>query len=232
MKRTAIAAAIAALLVGTAHAGDTEIIIYKQPEFRGASYLINGEVANIEQGLASEGSSMVVKGGYWEVCTEHHFQGDCYVIGTGEYPHLNGLNNRIVSARFLGTDEKHAQRMGKSWREARRDLREEWREARREAREERREAREERREFRQARGAVDLYGREGFRGRSLRVEDNVRDLAEHNFDGRASSLVIHEGTWQVCTEPRFRGRCEVLRPGEYDRIAGLDDRVSSLRQIR
>ena len=146
MKRTAIAAAVAALLVGTAvQAADTEIRIYRQPEFRGQSYLINGEVANIENGLASQGSSMVVKGGFWEVCTEHHFQGNCYVVGPGEYPHLRNLNNRIVSARFLGNDDRYATRMDKSWREARRELRQEWREARRDAlREERREAREDR----------------------------------------------------------------------------------------
>ena len=237
MKRTAIAAAAAAaLLVGTAHAGDTEIIIFKQPEFRGASYLINGEVANIERGLASEGSSMVVKGGYWEVCTEDHFKGNCYVVAPGEYPHLRGLNNRIVSARFLGADERHAQRMDKSWREARREFRQEWREARRDARrderEERREAREERREWRQGQAALDLYNREGFRGRSVRVDNDVRDMSHLNFDGRASSAVVHEGTWQVCTESRFRGHCEVLRPGEYPRLAGLDDRVSTVSRIR
>ena len=132
MKRFALAATLAALFAGAAYAGDTEIIIYRQPEFRGQSYLINGEVANIESGLASQGSSMVVKGGYWEVCTEDHFRGNCYVIGSGEYPRLGNLNNRIVSARFLGNDQKYAQRFDKSWREARRELRQEWREARRE----------------------------------------------------------------------------------------------------
>ena len=140
MKRTAIAAAVAALLVGTAaQAGDTEIIIYKQPEFRGQSYLINGEVANIEAGLAGEGSSMVVKGGFWEVCTQHHFQGNCYVIGSGQYPYLRGLDDRIVSARFLGTDQKHAQRALRY---------EDQRFAKREAREAREAIREARREDR------------------------------------------------------------------------------------
>ena len=141
MKRTAIAAALAALIAGSAYAGDTEIVIYKQPDFRGQSYLINGEVANIEHGLASEGSSMVVKGGFWEVCTEHHFQGNCYVIASGQYPRLMGLDNRIVSARFLGTDQRHAARALRytDQRFARREAREEWREARRDDRELRRE---------------------------------------------------------------------------------------------
>ncbi len=211
MKRTALAAAVAVLLAGTAQAAVTEFIIYKQPDFRGASHTVKGEVANLEGGFARAASSLVVRGGYWEVCSGDHFKGDCRVLEPGEYPRLDpGLNERIVSVRFLGTDAKVARRAD--------------REARRGAREERREARQY--------GAVDLYGRPDFRGRSVRVEDNVRDLSDRRFDGRASSAVIHEGTWQLCTEPRFEGRCEVLRPGEYPRLASLDDRVSSLRQLR
>jgi hypothetical protein len=232
MKRTAIAAALAALFVGTAaQAGDTEIIIYKQPEFRGQSYLINGEVANIEAGLAGEGSSMVVKGGFWEVCTQDHFKGNCYVIGSGQYPYLRGLDDRIVSARFLGTDQKHAQRamVYENQRFAKREARRE------ERREERLAAREDRMwEGRRwsGYGAVDLYGRPDFRGRSVRIEDNERDLQARNFDGRASSAIVHEGTWQACSEPGFRGQCAVLRKGEYPNLAMLDDRISSLRQLR
>ena len=227
MKRTAIAAAVAALIAGAAQAGDTEIIIYKQPQFRGQTYLINGEVANIENGLASEGSSMVVKGGYWEVCTQDHFKGECYVIGAGQYPYLRGLNNRIVSARFLGNDQRYAQR----------SLR--YDNDRFAKREERREAREDSREYRDApqsrwlaSGAINLYGRPDFRGRTVRIDDNVRDLNDLNIGGRASSAVVHEGTWQACTEPGFRGQCTVLRPGEYRDLAMLDNRIVSLRQIR
>lgn len=226
MKRIALAAATAAaLLVGTAHAAD--ITIYKQPHFQGKSYLINGEVANIEAGLASEGSSMKVTGGFWEVCTGDHFKGNCYVIAPGEYPRLRGLDDRIVSARFLGNDQRHAERAMAYY-----DERFAKREARREAREERREMREARREWRDNRAAaIDLYGGRDFRGRAVRVEDNTLDLIDRRFDGRASSAVVHEGTWQLCSEPGYRGRCAVLRPGEYSHLAMLDNRVSSLRQI-
>lgn len=216
MKRTAIAAAVAVLLAGTAHAATTEFIIYKGNNFQGASQVIKGEVANLEGGFAGEGSSLVVRGGNWEVCTDDHFRGRCAVIAPGEYPRLGFLNERIVSVRYVG-NQKVAQFDP-------RDAREERREARREAREERREARRY--------GAVDLYGRPGFRGRSVRIDDNVRNLAEERFDGRASSAVVHDGTWQFCSEPRFEGQCAVLRPGRYPQLAMLDDRVSSMRQLR
>lgn len=243
MKRTALAAALAALLAGTAYAGDTEVIIYKSENFRGPSYVVDGEVANLERGFARSGQSLVVKGGFWEVCTDDHFRGNCYVLEPGEYPSLSDrLHERIVSVRFAGTDEaKVARRVA---REERRGLREEIREARREAREGIREARRDLREGirearREARGgdwerhaAIDLYGRPDFRGRAVRIENNVRDLSERNFEGRASSAVVHEGAWQVCTRPYFEGRCEVLREGQYPHLAVLDDRIASVRPIR
>lgn len=215
MKRTTLVAAIAALVAGAAQAGDTEVIVYKQPNFRGQSYVVNGEVASLEGGFARDASSLVVKGGYWEVCDQDHFRGNCYVLEPGQYPRLDSnLNERIVSVRYLGNDQKLA----------RRAYREEIREARR----------EERRQYRErvaAQGAIDLYGRPNFRGRSVRVDDNAPDLYDRDFDGRASSAIVREGTWQLCSEPRYSGSCLVVGPGEYPRLAGLDDRISSIRQV-
>lgn len=223
MKRTPLAAAVAAvaaLAAGAAQAGDTEVIIYKQTNFRGPSYLVNGEVASVEGGLAREGSSMIVKGGYWEVCSESHFKGRCRVIEPGEYSSLpRHWDDRIVSVRFIGTDSKIAQRVA----------REDRREARREARG--REDRAERRDRVARGGSIDLYGRPNFRGRSVRLEDSAPDLWERNFDGRASSAIVREGTWQLCSQPGYSGSCLVMGPGEYPRLAGLDDRVSSIRQV-
>lgn len=214
MKRTTLVAAVAALVAGAAQAGDTEVIIYKQPNFRGQSHVVNGEVANLEGGFAHNASSLVVKGGYWEVCDQDHFKGNCHVLESGQYPRLDSnLNERIVSIRYLGNDQKFAKRV----------YREEIREARR----------DERRQYRErvSAGAIDLYGRPNFRGRSVRLDDNAPDLYERNFDGRASSAIVREGTWQLCSETGYSGSCLVVGPGEYPRLAGLDDRVSSIRQV-
>lgn len=228
MKKTMIAAAAAALFAGAAQAAVTELIIYRQQNFQGDSHVVKGVVNNLEGGFARDSSSLKVRGGYWEVCNETHFKGDCRVLAPGEYRNLDYvLDDRIVSVRYLGNDAKLAQRVTKMERvEDRRDAR---REARRDdRREERREERRDRRNL----GAVDLYGQPDFRGRSVRIEDAVADLGERRFDGRASSMIVHEGTWQVCSEPGYSGRCEVVRPGEYRQLAGLDDRVSSMRQLR
>lgn len=220
MKRIALAAA-AVLFSGMAQAATTEFIIFKQNNFRGASQTVKGQVDNLEGGFARQASSLIVRGGYWEVCNRDHFKGDCFVLGPGEYPSLSpALNDRIVAVRFLGTDSKHARRVAK----------EERREAKEERREDRREAREERRENRQAQGAIDLFGGPDFRGRSVRIDSNTPNLAQ--FEDRASSLVVHEGTWQLCTRPGYEGRCETFGPGRYAQFAGLDDRVSSVRRVR
>jgi len=220
MKRIALCAALA-LALGAAHAATTEFVIYKGANFKGPSHTVKGEVNNLEGGFAGEAQSLIVRGGNWEVCTEHHFRGNCYVLGPGEYPSLDSsLNKRIVAVRFVenrkaATYVPNANQRG--------DYRGEQRNER-----DRREARRDRDHG----GSIDLYGRQDFRGRSLRIDDNERDLARNGFDGRASSLVVHEGVWELCTEPGYQGRCQRYRPGEYRYLAGLDDRVSSVRQVR
>lgn len=236
MKRILLAAAVAAA-VGTANAAVTEFVIFKAPNYQGAKHVVKGEVNNLEGGFAGEGSSLQVKGGYWEVCNKHHFGGECRVLAEGNYARLGSdWNNAIVSVRYLGTDKKHAAKAIRAeqlaLRDDRREAREERREDRRDWRDERREDRRDARDERRYGASLELYGQPDFRGRSVRIDDNVRDLNNMNFDGRASSAVVHGGTWQVCTEPGFAGRCEVLRPGEYRQLAGLDDRVSSIRQLR
>jgi hypothetical protein len=235
MKRIATCIALA-LAAGAAHAATTEFVIYKDENFRGASHKVKGEVNNLEGGFASAGSSLKVLGGNWEVCTRSHFKGECFVLAPGEYARLGPLDDKIVAVRFVegkkaatveARDRALAMRDKREAREERRDGRNDDRYAR----DERRDWRDEGRE-RRATGTIELYGRQDFRGRSVRVDDNTRDLARFDFDGRASSLVVHEGVWELCTEPGYQGRCLRYGPGEYRHLAGLDDRVASARQLR
>jgi hypothetical protein len=222
MKRLILAAAVATLFAGAAQAKTTEFIVFKEGDFLGESHVVKGEVNQLRGDFAGKANSLIVRGGYWEVCNDDHFKGTCRVLAEGEYRRLgDDLRNQVVSIRFLGDDPKFASRVAPDYRMAQRD-----------GREARREWRESRREWRMARGAIDLYGRPAFRGRSIRVEGAEPDLADRNFDGRASSVIVHEGTWQLCTGPEFSGRCSTLEPGEYSHLAMLDDRVSSVRQLR
>jgi hypothetical protein len=52
-------------------------------------------------------------------------------------------------------------------------------------------------------------------GRSYGSDRAVSDLVTLGFLGRAASLLVRGGTWQVCTDASFRGRCVDVGPGEY-----------------
>ena len=104
MKKSLILAAATVAFAGAAHAAVTELVLYKDGNFRGASQTIKGEVANLENGFGREVSSLVARGGTWEVCTGDHFRGRCRALPEGEYASLGRLNERIVSVRFLGAD--------------------------------------------------------------------------------------------------------------------------------
>ena len=77
-----------------------------------------------------------------------------------------------------------------------------------------------------------LYEGENFQGRSLTLRNDMRDLDRTNFNDRATSLVIRDGVWEVCSDAQFRGHCATLRPGNYPVLeGGLDHRISSVRQV-
>jgi uncharacterized protein YcfJ len=80
---------------------------------------------------------------------------------------------------------------------------------------------------------VTFYEREGFRGQSFTAERQIGNLERYGFNDRASSAVVLRDHWEVCEDSGFRGRCVVLRPGQYPSLAamGLNDRISSVRVV-
>jgi hypothetical protein len=81
-------------------------------------------------------------------------------------------------------------------------------------------------------GAIEVYGRPGFRGRTLAFNGDVRNLGRTGLDDRVSSVVVNEGRWELCSDRAFTGHCRVFGPGEYPRLGGrLDDNVASLRRV-
>jgi uncharacterized protein YcfJ len=78
-----------------------------------------------------------------------------------------------------------------------------------------------------------LYSQEGFRGRAFSASQPIHNLDRTGFNDRASSAIIERGHWEVCEDSDFRGRCMVLRPGQYPSLGamGLGNRISSLRRV-
>jgi uncharacterized protein YcfJ len=80
---------------------------------------------------------------------------------------------------------------------------------------------------------ITLYEQEGFQGRSFNAQQRTPDLGRSGLNDRASSIIVVGQRWQACEDARLRGRCVVLRPGQYPALTamGLNDRVSSVRPL-
>lgn len=215
-----LAALCAATLMGAAHAA--EVTIYKQPNFSGAALTLKNDANNLATaGFHDQASSIVVKSGKWEFCSQPDFRGDCVTLDRGEYPTLKqALNHRVESVREVSrVAEREKDRVvaGNDFGD--------------------------RREFRERRysegaryaynryGGVEVFAGPGMRGRGVRVHRDIDTFADTGLDGRISSLVIHEGQWQVCTQPGYEGRCRVLEPGTYDDLGRFDNRIGSMRRV-
>lgn len=85
----------------------------------------------------------------------------------------------------------------------------------------------------QASAQITLYEHEGFRGRVITSNGATPNLARQGFNDRASSVIVERGLWEVCEDANFRGRCVVLRRGNYDSLSrlGMNDRVSSAKPV-
>jgi hypothetical protein len=77
-----------------------------------------------------------------------------------------------------------------------------------------------------------LYADDDYQGRQLAVVIDERDLGVLNFEKRASSMVVENGTWVLCSGDDYTGECITLAPGRYAslRALGLDDAVTSVRR--
>ena len=86
----------------------------------------------------------------------------------------------------------------------------------------------------QAMAQIVLYEGEGFRGRSVVVNGEMRNLERRALGNTAESAVVEHGRWEVCERPRFEGRCAILRRGEYPDLRGTGMRweIASIRPAR
>ena len=76
-----------------------------------------------------------------------------------------------------------------------------------------------------------LFEHDGFRGKHVTTSRSIDNFANSGFNDSASSVEVRGGTWELCTDAYFDGRCVILRPGTYPSLGsiGLNDRISSVR---
>ena len=105
MTRTIRAAVFSGLLVAAGAASAQQIIFFELSDFNGRRFGVNESVANMSSGgFNDRASSVVVRSGNWQLCTDAYFRGRCVTLNPGEYRNLGqiGLANQISSARQLG----------------------------------------------------------------------------------------------------------------------------------
>lgn len=105
MTRTIRAAVLSGLLVAAGAASAQQIIFFELSDFNGRRFGVNESVANMSSGgFNDRASSVVVRSGNWQLCTDAYFRGRCVTLNPGEYRNLGqiGLANQISSARQLG----------------------------------------------------------------------------------------------------------------------------------
>jgi|CXWL01.1.fsa_nt_gi hypothetical protein len=79
---------------------------------------------------------------------------------------------------------------------------------------------------------IRLYENVDYRGASRSFDEDVADLRDDDWNDRASSLRIDEGTWEICRDTNFRD-CRQLTSDQRDLATrrGWNDEISSLRRV-
>ena len=80
----------------------TDVTLYEHDGFAGRSFPVAREVSNLATvGFNDVASSVVIRSGRWQLCSDAGYRGQCVTLATGRYPSLGamGLNDRLSSVR-------------------------------------------------------------------------------------------------------------------------------------
>lgn len=83
------------------------------------------------------------------------------------------------------------------------------------------------------RSSISIYSAPDFGGQPFQAREEITNLPKQ-YNDRAMSLRIEgRGSWQVCADSDFRGRCQIFDRDVRDlRQYGLGEAVSSMRPVR
>lgn len=88
---------------GDGWGGRSSIVVFRDSDFRGATYTFTEEVPNLRNSGMNDAISSMQLRGDWEVCTDAYFRGNCQIIREDVRNLQNwGLNDRISSLRPAG----------------------------------------------------------------------------------------------------------------------------------
>jgi len=179
-------------------------VLYGAPGLRGASLAVSGPLGELSRaGFDGATASMVVEAGHFLACSEPFFRGDCRVFAPGRYDSLDAVGLQQRISSIRPVAPPRAPVPVPV--PATPPV---------------------------VNSGLMLFAEPEFGGARLGVERDVGSLGRRDFANRAASAIVYDGTWELCTDEAFAGRCAVYRPGRYPRMGGLTGRVSSLRRIQ
>lgn len=85
--------------------GQVDVTLYTDANFKGRRLNVNTGVRNLSQvggGFDNAISSIRVRSGAWIFCTNPNYQGNCTLLGEGNYPSVSNAgirNNSLTSLR-------------------------------------------------------------------------------------------------------------------------------------
>ena len=206
-RRVLVGVALAAIATG-AFAG--EITLYRSSDFQGDTLTLQRAAPDLERtGFNDTASSVIVRDGMWEVCTDPYFHGNCTQLRPGQYNRVEGtLNDRIASAREVGTvtvaplppaTAPVASAPPPT--------------------------------VAAAGPRIVLYSQPGFSGSGVEITETHGALDRMPAYVPASAIVVYGGTWRLCTREYYRGQCADFAPGSYDSLGSLNGRVYSAELV-
>jgi hypothetical protein len=195
-------------------------VIYQHADFRGQSLRVTGPIAHLsEYRFNDKASSIRIHSGSWEVCVDPNFRGRCEIL-TYREDQLNEfrLNDKISSIRPVadrwGRNARRYDRGGRYDRDNRYDRRRDL----------------DRGQRGHGNAPMILFADPQYRGSALPVNGAIPPLNQLRFNDTVSSIVINSGVWEVCTDPNFRGRCEIIdRSVDETGYYRLNDNITSVR---
>ncbi len=184
--------------------GTARAILYSEPGMRGQSLALSEPMNDLGRSDFDDlTASLIVESGTWIACRDTYFRGECRTFGPGRYDDNNTRNFLSrVASIRPGAGALPPPAPPEAPASPPRDT------------------------------GVELFSEHNFRGDSVAVDGPIADLTRSNFNDRAESVIVHAGTWEICSDAGFNGSCAVFAPGSYARIGGLGRQVSSLRRVR
>lgn len=189
------------------------VTFYQGESFRGRSFSQDGPIVDFQRyGFNDRASSVVIRRGVWELCSDSRFGGRCVTLRPGSYRSLGamGLSDRVSSARPV-------QGAGRPPPPPPRPIPAPIHPPR---------------PRHGSTSSVTLFDGFGLSGERFRVAQDIPNLDRTQWNDRARSMIVRQGNWQLCTDAFFRGNCKVFPPGRYDNIGNQVGSASSIRRVR